>query len=80
RILFHRDPEQRHSMRWYTKMGRRVWFREVWGFLARDRRVTDGPTLAEFWGAPQDAEEESMVVMRPPRKPAEATVAISPGA
>ncbi|MDX8432237.1 magnesium-protoporphyrin IX monomethyl ester anaerobic oxidative cyclase [Mesorhizobium abyssinicae] len=80
RILFHRDPEQRHSMRWYTKMGRRVWFCEVWGFLARDRRVTDGPTLAEFWGAPQDAEEESMVVMRPPRKPAEATVAISPGA
>ncbi|RUW37116.1 MULTISPECIES: magnesium-protoporphyrin IX monomethyl ester anaerobic oxidative cyclase [unclassified Mesorhizobium] len=59
RILFHPDPEQRHSMRWYTKMGRRVWFREVWGFLARDRRVTDGPTLAEFWGAPQDAEEES---------------------
>ncbi|MBZ9822275.1 magnesium-protoporphyrin IX monomethyl ester anaerobic oxidative cyclase [Mesorhizobium sp. CA4] len=68
RILFHPDPEQRHSMRWYTKMGRRVWFREVWGFLARDRRVTDGPTLAEFWGAPQDAEEESMVVRRPPGK------------
>ncbi|WP_027166885.1 magnesium-protoporphyrin IX monomethyl ester anaerobic oxidative cyclase [Mesorhizobium sp. WSM3224] len=65
RILFHPDPEQRHSMRWYTKMGRRVWFREVGGFLARDRRVTDGPTLAEFWGAPQDAEEESMIVGRP---------------
>ncbi|TPJ74268.1 magnesium-protoporphyrin IX monomethyl ester anaerobic oxidative cyclase [Mesorhizobium sp. B2-7-1] len=70
RILFHPDPEQRHSMRWYTRMGRRVWFREVWGFLARDARVTDGPTLAEFWGAPQDAEEESMVVRRTARKPA----------
>ncbi|CDX53329.1 Magnesium-protoporphyrin IX monomethyl ester (oxidative) cyclase [Mesorhizobium plurifarium] len=69
RILFHPDPQQRHSMRWYTKMGRRVWFREVWGFLARDRRVTDGPTLAEFWGAPQDAEEESMIARRPARKP-----------
>ncbi|CDX16227.1 Magnesium-protoporphyrin IX monomethyl ester (oxidative) cyclase [Mesorhizobium sp. ORS 3324] len=69
RILFHPDPEQRHSMRWYTKMGRRVWFREVWGFLARDRRVTDGPTLAEFWGAPQDAEEDSMVFQREARKP-----------
>ncbi|RWG89427.1 magnesium-protoporphyrin IX monomethyl ester anaerobic oxidative cyclase [Mesorhizobium sp.] len=68
RILFHADPEQRHSMRWYTKMGRRVWFREVWGFLVRDRRVTGGPTLAEFWGAPQDAEEESMIVRRPARK------------
>lgn len=70
RILFHPDPEQRHSMRWYTKMGRRVWFREVWGFLVRDIRVKDGPTLAEFWGAPQDAEEESMIVQRPVRKPA----------
>ena len=46
-------------------MGRRVWFREVWGFLVRDRRLKDGPTLAEFWGAPQDAEEESMVVVTP---------------
>ena len=79
RILFHPDPEQRHSMRWYTQMGRRVWFREVWGFLVRDRRLKDGPTLAEFWGAPQDAEEESMIVVRPPRKPAEAVAAISPG-
>ncbi|RWB55694.1 magnesium-protoporphyrin IX monomethyl ester anaerobic oxidative cyclase [Mesorhizobium sp.] len=70
RILFHPDPEQRHSMRWYTKMGRRVWFREVWGFLVRDRRVTDGPTLAEFWGAPQDAEEESMIFRHTTRKPA----------
>lgn len=70
RILFHPDPEQRHSMRWYTKMGRRVWFREIWGFLASDGRVSDGPTLAEFWGAPQDAEEESMIARRPVRKPA----------
>ncbi|MEZ2328834.1 magnesium-protoporphyrin IX monomethyl ester anaerobic oxidative cyclase [Mesorhizobium sp. RCC_202] len=69
RILFHPDPVQRHSMRWYTKMGRRVWFREVWGFLVTDRRVTGGPTLAEFWGAPQDTEEESMIVRRQPRKP-----------
>ncbi|RVC83212.1 magnesium-protoporphyrin IX monomethyl ester anaerobic oxidative cyclase [Mesorhizobium sp. M4A.F.Ca.ET.022.05.2.1] len=69
RVLFHRDPEQRHSMRWYTKMGRRVWFREVWGFLVRDRRVTDGPSLAEFWGAPQDAEEESMIFQRPAPRP-----------
>ena len=80
RILFHPDPRARHAMRWYTRMGRRVWFREVWGFLFRDRRVEDGPTLAEFWGAPQDDEEESMVVRRPPRKPAEAAVVNSPGA
>jgi anaerobic magnesium-protoporphyrin IX monomethyl ester cyclase len=64
RILFHPDPEQRHSMRWYTRMGRRVWFREVWGFFVHDRRIEGGPSLAEFWGAPQDAEEEAMVVAR----------------
>ena len=80
RILFHPDPEQRHSMRWYTQMGRRVWFREVWGFLARDRRLQDGPTLAEFWGAPQDEEEELMLVERPARKPAASEITISPNA
>lgn len=64
RILFHPDPEQRHSMRWYTKMGRRVWFREIWQFLFEDRRIVNGPSLAAFWGAPQDAEEESMTVGR----------------
>jgi anaerobic magnesium-protoporphyrin IX monomethyl ester cyclase len=58
-------------------MGRRVWFREVWGFLARDRRVKDGPTLAEFWGAPQDAEEESMLVARRAPKSAADPVGIS---
>ena len=67
-------------MRWYTQMGRRVWFREVWGFLARDRRIQDGPTLAEFWGAPQDEEEESMLVARPARKPAAPEITISPNA
>ncbi|TIT69442.1 MAG: magnesium-protoporphyrin IX monomethyl ester cyclase, partial [Mesorhizobium sp.] len=41
----------------------------VWGFLVRDRRVTDGPSLAEFWGAPQDAEEESMIFQRPAPRP-----------
>ena len=74
RILFHPDPEQRHSMRWYTKMGRRVWCREVWQFLFEDRRVSNGPTLAEFWGAPQDAEEESMTVGRRAAKPVSTAV------
>lgn len=58
-------------------MGRRVWFREVWGFLVRDRRLKHGPTLAEFWGSPQDEEEESMVVERLPRQ---SMTAISPNA
>jgi anaerobic magnesium-protoporphyrin IX monomethyl ester cyclase len=59
RVLFHRDAGLRQAMRWYTRMGRRVWPYEIRNFL-RDRRLKDGPTVAEFWGAPQDAEEESM--------------------
>jgi anaerobic magnesium-protoporphyrin IX monomethyl ester cyclase len=39
-------------------VSRRVWFHETWNFLFRDRRVRNGPSLAAFWGAPQDAEEE----------------------
>ncbi len=58
--LFHHDHKIRHAQRWYTRMGRRVWPHEVLGFLFRDRRITNGPTLAQFWGAPQDAEEEAM--------------------
>jgi anaerobic magnesium-protoporphyrin IX monomethyl ester cyclase len=48
--------------------------------LARDRRVQDGPTLADFWGAPQDEEEESMLSARPARKPAVSEITISPNA
>jgi anaerobic magnesium-protoporphyrin IX monomethyl ester cyclase len=65
RILFHRDRVQRHSMRWYTRMGRRVWFRELFEALFRRRLLRSGPVLQSFWGAPQDAEEESMM---PPQR------------
>jgi anaerobic magnesium-protoporphyrin IX monomethyl ester cyclase len=64
RVLAHRDRKLRDAMRWYTRMGRRVWLHEIWNFLFRDRRLANGPTLVEFWGAPQDAEEEAMRVRR----------------
>ena len=60
RVFAHRDPKIRHAMRWYTRMGRRVWPHEIWSFLFRDKRISAGPALAEFWGGPQDAEEEAM--------------------
>ena len=66
RVLFHRDAGLRQAMRWYTRMGRRVWPYEIRNFL-RDRLLKDGPTVAELWGAPQDAEEESMSA-RPERR------------
>jgi anaerobic magnesium-protoporphyrin IX monomethyl ester cyclase len=54
-------------MRWYTRMGRRVWPYEIRNFL-RDRRLKSGPTVAQFWGAAQDGEEESMSEARPERR------------
>lgn len=58
RLLVHHDPEFRHAMRWYSNIGRRVWPYEIWNFLFRDRYIKHGPTLAEFWGPPQDLKQE----------------------
>jgi len=58
RLFGHHDPEFRYAMRWYSNIGRRVWPYEIWNFFFRDRYRRHGPTLAEFWGAPQDAEED----------------------
>jgi anaerobic magnesium-protoporphyrin IX monomethyl ester cyclase len=68
RVLAHRDRSIRAAQRWYYRIGRKVWFYEVWCFLFRDQRVQNGPTLVEFWGAPQDTVEEAMSVESPPRQ------------
>ena len=60
RLLAHPDPALRHGMRWYTRIGRRVWLHEVAEFLRGPGHVQDGPTMAQLWGAPQDVEEEAM--------------------
>jgi anaerobic magnesium-protoporphyrin IX monomethyl ester cyclase len=65
RVLLHPDRGVRHAMRWYTQMGRRVWPYEIRNFL-RDRRERNGPTVAQFWGAPQDREEEAMRIQARP--------------
>jgi anaerobic magnesium-protoporphyrin IX monomethyl ester cyclase len=62
RTFLHPDRAARHGMQWYARIGRRVWFHEVRCFLFRDRRVGRGPSLAAFWGAPQDGEEEALKV------------------
>ena len=60
RTYLHPDPDARHGMRWYARIGRRVWLHEVWTFLTRDTRITNGPTLSQFWGAPQVSEQEAL--------------------
>jgi anaerobic magnesium-protoporphyrin IX monomethyl ester cyclase len=48
RMLAHPDRIFRAGMRWYSNIGRRVWPYEVLQWLFFDRRMRDGPTLAEF--------------------------------
>jgi anaerobic magnesium-protoporphyrin IX monomethyl ester cyclase len=66
RTFFQPDAELRHAMRWYSRMGGRVWPFELKNFFFRDTRTASGPTLEEMWGAPQEHEERSMVVLRRP--------------
>ena len=48
RLLAHRDSGFRAAMRWYYRIGGKVWPYELWHWLFRDRRTNTGPTLAEF--------------------------------
>jgi anaerobic magnesium-protoporphyrin IX monomethyl ester cyclase len=49
------DPVLRHAQRWYTRMGRGVWLREIRDALLY--RSRPGSTVAEFWGAEQLPEQ-----------------------
>lgn len=79
RTYLHPDPKLRHGMRWYARIGRRVWLHEIWCFLTRDRptRTRTGPSLAQFWGAPQVAEQEALALKKAAR-PAQMSVAAVP--
>lgn len=57
RLFAHPDLSIRAAIRWYYRIGRRVWPYELWNFLFRDRRQRDGPTLAEFWRRSLEDEE-----------------------
>ncbi len=64
RVMAHHDLSIRDAMRWYYRIGRRVWPYEIWNFFFRDQHRKDGFTLAEFWGAPQDVEDEKPMMRR----------------
>ncbi len=57
RVLLHRDPKIREAMRWYYRIGRRVWFYEWKTWLFDEERTARGPTVRAMWGAGQVAEE-----------------------
>jgi anaerobic magnesium-protoporphyrin IX monomethyl ester cyclase len=67
RMLFHRDSDYRHAMRWYTRIGRRVWFHEVMEFLFGTRFLKQESTLSEFMG-PSLAQREYALSKKPSSK------------
>jgi anaerobic magnesium-protoporphyrin IX monomethyl ester cyclase len=67
RTLFHRDPDYRHAMRWYTRIGRRVWLHEVFEFVFRTRLTKRGPTLLQFLGDTLASREYAFAKARAPR-------------
>ncbi len=58
--LFHHDRPIRACIRWYYRVALGVLKFEIGNFLRRDKHTPNGPTLAEFWGEPQDAEENAL--------------------
>ncbi|AHE56503.1 magnesium-protoporphyrin IX monomethyl ester anaerobic oxidative cyclase [Sphingomonas sanxanigenens] len=59
RWLWNPEKRIRHAIRWYYRMGRRVWLHEILQFLFHDRAGEDGRTLADLLGDTQDHEEEA---------------------
>ena len=49
RTFFQRDARLRDAMRWYTRIGRRVWFWELYQFFFVTKRTKETITLGEFW-------------------------------
>ena len=59
RTFLHPNPEIRHAMRWYTRMGKRVQLHEWWAFLRR-RRLKVLPTVAQFIGGSSQLKENAL--------------------
>jgi anaerobic magnesium-protoporphyrin IX monomethyl ester cyclase len=51
-------------MRWYYRIGRKVWPYELWHFLFRDRRSKQGPSLEQFLGRPPNVPDPVVRIER----------------
>ena len=49
RTFFHNDTRLRDAMRWYTRIGRRVWFWELYQFFFVTQRTGKTIPLETFW-------------------------------
>lgn len=49
RLFFHKEARLRSAMRWYTRIGRRVWFYELYQFFFVTKLSKQKIKLNEFW-------------------------------
>ncbi len=49
RLLFHKDKGLRRAMRWYYKIGRRVWIKELFSFFFKRKKLKTKITVNDFW-------------------------------
>jgi anaerobic magnesium-protoporphyrin IX monomethyl ester cyclase len=49
RLFFHQEARLRSAMRWYTRIGRRVWFWELYQFFFVTKLNTEEIKMKEFW-------------------------------
>ncbi|WP_343520918.1 hypothetical protein [Sphingomonas sp.] len=68
RWAWHPEPKIRHAIRWYYRMGRRVWLHEMIGFFLRDDYRGADRTVAQYLGDTQDHEEEASRSVRAPKR------------
>ncbi len=72
RILLGKDRHIRHGMRWYTRMGKRVWLHEIIEFMFSKRLAGSKLTLRGFLGDSLHHQEESMIKRKRPTIPIKA--------
>ncbi len=49
RLFFHKEARLRSAMRWYTRIGRRVWFHELYQFFFVTKLAKTKVKMSEFW-------------------------------
>lgn len=49
RIFFHKEARLRSAMRWYTRIGRRVWFWELYQFFFVTKLTSEKIKMKDFW-------------------------------
>jgi len=54
RVLFHKDAKMRKAMRWYTRIGRNVYFWELYQFFFVTKLPKEKISLGEFWDSTTD--------------------------